>query len=153
MNKSIETIRATRKNFLQITEGLSIDEVNKIPPGFNNNIIWNLGHIVVSQQILCYKLSNLPLKIDESLVKKYSKGTKPELFLDENEFSFLKEQAVRLIDEFVNEMKMETFKSFNSYVTSFGVELNVVDDSIKFITMHDGLHLGYAMALKKAIKQ
>ncbi len=153
MNKSIETIRATRKNFLQITEGLSIDEVNKIPPGFNNNIIWNLGHIVVSQQILCYKLSNLPLKIDESYVRKYSKGTKPESFLDENEFSFLKEQAVCLIDELVNELKMETFKSFNSYVTSFGVELNVVDDSIKFITMHDGLHLGYAMALKKAIKQ
>ncbi len=153
MNKSIEIIRATRKNFFQMTEGLSINDLNKIPAGFNNNIIWNLGHIVVSQQILGYKLSNLPLKIDESYVGKYSKGTKPESFLDENEFFFLKEQAVCLIDELVNDLKMGTFKSFDSYLTSFGIELNMVEDSIKYISMHDGLHLGYAMALKKAIKQ
>lgn len=153
MNKSIETIRAARKNFFQMTEGLSINDLNKIPAGFNNNIIWNLGHILVSQQTLCYKLSNLPLKIDGSYVGKYSKGTKPESFLDENEFSFLKEQAVYLIDELVNDLKTGTFKSFNSYLTSFGVELKTIEDSIRFISMHDGLHLGYAMALKKAIKQ
>jgi hypothetical protein len=152
MDKNIDTIRATRKNFLQLMDGLSIDELNKIPHGFNNNIIWNFGHVIVSQQTICYKLSNLSLKIDDAYIPKYSRGTKPEKFADENEILVLKEHAVKLIDELVSDRQKGLFENFNSYTASFGVKLNNIEDAIKFITMHEGLHLGYAMALKRAIK-
>lgn len=153
MDKSIETIQATRKIFIQLMEGLSIDALNKVPEGFNNNIIWNFGHAIVTQQILCYKLANLPLKIDESYLLKYSKGTKPEKFLDDNELAFLKQQAVSLMDELVVDMEKDVFNNFSSYTTSFNVVLNSIDDAIKFLVMHEGLHLGYAMALKKLVNK
>jgi len=151
MNKSIDTIVATRKMFLQLMENLSVDALNKVPEGFNNNIIWNFGHLIVTQQILCYKFSALPLHIDCAYVAKYSKGTKPEKFIDEQEIAFLKEQALCLIDELNSDLQKNIFKSFNSYTTSFGVALNSIEDSVQFVNMHDGLHLGYAMALKKVI--
>lgn len=153
MDKSIETIQATRKIFIQLMEGLSIDALNKVPEGFNNNIIWNFGHSIVTQQILCYKLANLPLKIDESYILKYSKGTKPEKFLDDNELAFLKQQAVSLMDELVVDMEKDVFNNFSTYTTSFNVELNSIDDAVKFLVMHEGLHLGYAMALKKLVNK
>jgi len=153
MDKSIETIQATRKIFIQLMEGLSIDALNKVPEGFNNNIIWNFGHAIVTQQILCYKLANLPLKIDESYLLKYSKGTKPEKFLDDNELAFLKQQAVSLMDELVVDMEKDVFNNFSSYTTSFNVVLNSIDDAVKFLVMHEGLHLGYAMALKKIVNK
>ena len=93
-DKSIDTIQATRKLFLTLLESLSIDELNIVPQGFNNNIIWNFGHVIVSQQILCYKLAGLPLKIEDTFVSKYSKGTKPETFINDTELIFLKQQAV-----------------------------------------------------------
>ena len=152
-DKSIDTIQATRKLFLTLLESLSIDELNIVPQGFNNNIIWNFGHVIVSQQILCYKLTGLPLKIDDTFVSKYSKGTKPETFINDTELIFLKQQAVSLIEELVVDLEKGVFTSYNNYTTSFNVELNSVEDAVKFIAMHEGLHLGYAMALKRIVKQ
>lgn len=152
-DKSIDTIQATRSVFLKLTDGLSIDQLNKIPEGFNNNIIWNFGHVIVSQQILCYKLAGLPLKIDEAYVLKYSKGTKPESFMDENEWTFLKQQAVQLIDELIADIEQGLLDNYTSYTTSFGVTLNSIEDAVKFLTMHEGLHLGYAMALKRIVNK
>lgn len=151
-DKSIDTIQATRKLFLTFLDSLSIDELNIVPEGFNNNIIWNFGHVIVSQQILCYKLAGLPLKIEDTFVSKYSKGTKPETFINDTELIFLKQQAVSLIEELVVDLEKGVFTSYNNYTTSFNVELNSVKDAVKFIAMHEGLHLGYAMALKRIVK-
>lgn len=152
MDTCISTIIESRKVFRQLIDGLSIEEINIVPAGFNNNIIWNFGHVIVSQQLLCYKLSGLPLKIEESYLLKYAKGTKPEIFFDETELEFLKQQAAFLIDELVRDLDQGLFKNFTTYVTSFNVTLLNVDDAVKFLTMHEGMHLGYAMAIKRLIK-
>ncbi|MDQ6844789.1 MAG: DinB family protein [Bacteroidota bacterium] len=153
MEKSIETIRVTRNNFQQLMESLSINDLNKIPEGFSNNIIWNFGHCIVSQQILCYKLSGLPLKIEGSNISKYSKGSKPEKFLDENELEFLKDQDVKLIKELSEDFENNLFENFMPYKTGFQIELTNIADVLKYICMHEGLHLGYSMALKRAIRK
>ena len=152
MDTCINTIKETRKLFMQLIDGLSIEDINMIPSGFNNNIIWNFGHVIVSQQILCYKLAGLPLKIDPSYALKYSKGTKPEIFIDANELEFLKEQSLSLIDELVVDMEHNLFANFTLYQTSFNVPLTNVADAVKYLTMDEGLHFGYAMALNKVIK-
>jgi hypothetical protein len=35
----------------------TLEQLNKIPEGYNNNLIWNIAHVVVVQQMLVYKLS------------------------------------------------------------------------------------------------
>lgn len=151
MDKSVETILATRKMFLKLIEDLSIETMNKIPEGFNNNILWNFGHVVITQQVLCYKLSNLPLHVTEAFVTKYGKGSKPETFIDAKELNYLKEIAISSIDQLMVDMDNKIFDNFNLYTTSFGVELTSIDDVVKFICMHEGIHIGYAMALKRVV--
>jgi hypothetical protein len=148
---AIETIQQSRNLFINLLDGLSIETLNEIPEGFNNNIIWNFGHVIVSQQILCYKLANVPLKIDAAYVSKYSKGTKPLSFIDEEELIFLKHQAVFLIDELITDIQAGIFDNYGAYTTSFGVVLNKIEDAVKYVAMHEGLHLGYVMALKKIV--
>ena len=103
--------------------------------------------------MLCYKLAGLPLKIDESYILKYSKGTKPEKFIDENELQFLKEKSAEFIDKLVVDIEQELFNNFINYTTSFNVELNSISDAVKFLPVHEGLHLGYAMALKRMVNK
>lgn len=150
---AIETIQQSRKLFINLVDSLSIDNLNEIPGGFNNNIIWNFGHVIVSQQILCYKLANQPLKIDAVYVAKYSKGTKPVSFIDTEELTFLKQQAVSLINELMADNQAGIFDKFDTYTTSFGVVLDNIEDAVKYLTMHEGLHLGYAMALKRILNR
>ena len=53
MQNQIDTLLITRKFLLKITEDLTIEQLNKIPEGFKNNIAWNLTHLLVTQQLLC----------------------------------------------------------------------------------------------------
>ena len=151
MDTSIEVITQTRKKFLELMEGLSLEQLNEIPTGFNNNIIWNLGHVIASLQVICYKLAELPYRIDSKYIPKYQKGTKPESFIDEEEFDVLKRLAVSTIEDLVRDFKNGLFKKHITYETQFGVPLSYVEDSIIYMAMHEGLHLGYAMALKRVI--
>ena len=153
MDTSIITIQETRKLFLNLIEGLTIEEINIIPQGFNNNIIWNFGHVIVSQQTLCYRLAGLPLNLDESYILKYAKGTKPETFLDGKELAFLKELSVSMINILVDDLNKNLFSNYKEYQTSFNVKLLNVQDAVKFLTMHEGMHYGYVLALKKLVKK
>lgn len=54
MNEVFEFIINSRTAFIKLVDSLTIEQLNKIPDGYNNNIIWNFGHIVVSTQTLCY---------------------------------------------------------------------------------------------------
>jgi len=142
----------TRKNFIQLMDGLSLDDLNRIPHGFNNNIIWNFGHIIASQQKLCYTLGGVTPVLATEYILKYQKGTKPTTFVEQDEVEFLKEQAFILIDKFVKDLDSGLFRNFTSSRLHYGVELNDIQDAILFFPHHDALHLGTATALKKVIE-
>ena len=59
---------------------------------------------------------------------------------------------VNLIGQLQEDVRKDLFANYTSYKTMFGVELTNIDDAIKYVSSHEGLHLGYAMALKKVIK-
>ena len=43
------------------------------------------------------------------------------------------------------------FSNYNSYTTSYNITLSSIEEAIQFNNVHDGLHFGYIMALKKVI--
>jgi len=42
---TFNTLRQTRKNILSVIEAYDKEQLNYIPEGFNNNLIWNLGRL------------------------------------------------------------------------------------------------------------
>ena len=65
MNNKIENIKNTRRFLLDRVSELSSDQLNEIPTEFNNNIIWNLGHLIAAQQRICYIRSGLKINVEE----------------------------------------------------------------------------------------
>jgi hypothetical protein len=55
--------------FSILIQGYTLEQLNKVPRGFNNNIIWNIAHVIVTQQILVYKLSGLPMIVTDEMVE------------------------------------------------------------------------------------
>ncbi len=153
MNKAITVIQASRQALLNLIEDLSIDQLNEIPAGFNNNIAWQLGHLIVSQQILCYKLSQLPLLIDKDWVEKYRNGSRPESFINTEEVSSLKQASAQNIEVLERDLTQNIFANFQPYTISTYKNLTLanIDDALEFIVSHEGLHYGCCLMMKKFV--
>lgn len=52
MKTEFETNRTSREVYARYFENYTLEQLNKVPQGFSNNLIWNIGHIIVSQQLL-----------------------------------------------------------------------------------------------------
>ena len=151
MGNSISISRQTRRNFIELMNSLSIAQLNEIPAGLNNNIIWNFGHVVVTQQILCYVLGGEAPKMEQALIDKYRKGAKPDDFVEQAEIDTLKSLAVSLIDALEVDLSKGLFGNYKKYPTSYGFELSNIEDAIEFFAVHESMHYGVALTIKKLV--
>jgi len=144
-------IRQNREAFIRLLDGLTIEQLNEVPAGFNNNIIWNFGHMVVAQQTIAYLRSGQQLLIAPGYVDRYKRGTRPESFISIEEINFLKTKAIEYIDQYEKDWNAGTFKSFEPFTSSLGVHVSSNEEALYSVTGHDQLHFGYAMAQRKLI--
>jgi len=151
MDHQFDILRKNRKMILKITEGFSIEQLNKIPNGFSNNIAWNIAHLVVTQQLLCYQFSGLPVGVSNDLISRFKKGTAPEKELTAVEFEEIKELFISLPIKFEEDFRSGLFKAYNLYTTSLNVTLHDIQSAIAFNNFHEGIHLGTILALRKLI--
>ena len=146
------TITETSRNMVsKILENHSLVQLNKIPEGFSNNLIWNIAHIVVTQQLLVYKLSGLPTVVSDEIIEKYKKGTKPEQDATQSEVDEIKSLLFITIKKTKEDYDNGIFKNYNEYPTSTGFILNNVEDAMAFNNFHEGLHIGILMSLRKFV--
>ena len=151
MSTAIEIIKKPRIHIISLIEELSIEQLNEVPPGFNNNIIWNVGHLIAAQQGVCYKRADMDIRIDENVFLSYKSGTKPEGFIDSNEVEKISELLLTTIDQLESDYNNNSFTNYIPWITRYGVQLNNIDDAISFLPFHEGLHIGYIMALKRVV--
>ena len=149
MNQTFDITRTSRNILSQFLEKHSLEELNKIPEGFNNNLIWNIAHIIVVQQMLVYKLSGLPMNISDEMVEKYKKGTKPEHDVTQSEVDEIKSLLLKTIDQTKVDFDNKIFQNYDQYPTSTGFVINSAEDAMAFNYFHEGLHIGIMMSLRK----
>lgn len=151
MEKLFETALFTRSSMLKILEKRPYEELVKIPENFRNSIFWNIAHLLVTQQLLCYRLSGLDIRIEEDMVKKYGKGSIAIESVSESDIQYVKDHLVTAMKETEKDFNDGLFKDFKAYMTSTGIELKSIEDAISFSTYHDGIHLGIVLSLMKIV--
>lgn len=136
---------------LKLIDGLSIEQLNKIPEGSKNNIAWNIAHLVVTQQVLCYKLSGLACLIPDEMIGLYRKGTAPVNEVTKEEFDEIKELFISLALKFEEDYKKGVFQNYTEYTTSVNVTLTDIKSAATFNLFHEGIHLGALLGLRKLV--
>ncbi|PQV49400.1 DinB family protein [Jejuia pallidilutea] len=153
MEFTFQVLENTRKIFKEIIETNSLAELNKIPNGFNNNIIWNIGHIVVTEQLLAYKLSGLESSLSDEMINNYRKDSKPNGDVSQGEVDEIKGLLTSTLEKTKEDYYDDVFEKYNAYtVSTTGNTLSNIDEALQFAAIHEGLHYGYVLALLKAIK-
>ncbi|MFT4644792.1 MAG: hypothetical protein ACI8ZX_001199, partial [Planctomycetota bacterium] len=89
--------------------------------------------------------------ISDELIARYSKGSKATDNMLQSDFEFFKSIALKSVEDLERQYNEKAFKSYKTYPTSYNVTLNSIEDAIAFNNVHEGLHFGYILALKRAI--
>ena len=151
MKNQFEIQQATRNNLLKAIEGLTLEQINHIPTGFKNTIGWNFAHILVTQQLLVYGLSGNEKQLDQSIIDTYKKGSVVTDNMSAELLAALKSQSIELANKMEADYNNGLFTSFSEYPTSYNFTLKNIEDAICFSNIHEALHFGYIMAMKKSI--
>lgn len=151
MNYAFDITLKNRKILNSFLKSFSLEELNRVPEGFNNNIIWNIAHVIVVQQLLVYNLSGLPMMINDEMIAKYKKGSKVEKDVTQDEVNEIMELLFSTVEKMKDDYKNHIFKNYNAYTTSTNSSMTNVEEAIAFNNFHEGIHLGYILALKKSI--
>ncbi|GGE42856.1 DinB family protein [Pedobacter psychrotolerans] len=149
--EQINQIKNTRIYILDLVKDLSIEQLNKIPAGFNNNIIWNIAHLTAAQQNLCYSRSHLLPTVEDKHLFPFLSGTKPDSLLSEIEIKDIYNTFLASIDQFKIDYANNLFLKFDQWDKRYGIKLKNIEDAINFVPFHEGMHIGYIMALKKLV--
>ncbi|WP_214226307.1 DinB family protein [Pedobacter sp. B4-66] len=145
----LETLKKLRLFILNTIKDLTVEELNKIPNGYSNNIIWNIAHLVAAQEGVCYMRSGQSTNISIDFFNSYKPGSKPERNLTEKEIEEIKQLLLTSVDQLEIDLNQDKFVNYKGWTTRYEVEMNNIEDALNFLPFHEGMHLGYIMALKR----
>ena len=151
MEESFKIWETNRHLYLKLLSNYSLEQLNKIPDGFSNNLVWNLGHIIVAQQGLVYRLSGLPVNVSEEMTNTYKNGSKPTGQTTQAEVDELKGLLITLMEQTRTDFAAGKFQNYTEYTTGTGFHLASTQEAIEFNNYHEALHLGFMMNIRKFI--
>ena len=151
MNSVFEVQKTIREILLKILDNHSLEQLNKIPTGYSNNLIWNIAHCVSTQQVLVYKLSGLPMMVSEDFINKYRKGTKPEGDVSQAEVDEIRTLLSTTLEQVQKDVDNGIFQTYTEYTTSMGFTLKNINGALEFNNYHEGIHTGIIMSIRKFV--
>lgn len=151
MHQTFDITLTSRKVLNHFLEKNTLEQLNKIPEGFNNNIIWNIAHIIVVQQMLAYKLSGLPMVISDEMVEKYKRGTKPTQDITPSERDEIQVLLLETINQTKADFDNKKFQNFQEFTSLSGYTMKNIEDALSFNYYHEAMHTGVIMSLMKLV--
>ncbi len=147
----INTLRFSRKALVNLIGKYSAEQINAIPTGFKNNLIWNLAHCVCSTTSLCYGPSGNKPQVEAKYIERYKMGTKPEGDVNEDEIKFWRELALSSLDQMEEDFDNGKFENYHAFDITPNYKISTIHDALDFASFHEGSHFGYALALKNSL--
>lgn len=146
-----DAFKDLRLKLINFFDELDYDKLNKIPDKFNNNVLWNLGHILTSQQLLCYKLAGAgsEMIIPDSYIIYYVRGSDPKNWDTEMDMKELKSLFKKSTDAMEKDYEAGKLSDYFGFQTSSGLELNTIEDAIVYNYGHENLHYGVINSIIK----
>lgn len=145
--------RMIRGFTLNMIKQLHEETLNVVPTGFNNNILWNVGHILVAQDSLLYG----PTQAANLSTAKYNElfrpGTKPADWTGElPSLAALTQELEAQMERIERDFSTRWDERLpQPFTLRSGAEMTTYGEVMIFTLYHEGWHAGYINSLKHAI--
>lgn len=150
METAFRINKNVRNQFFNYIDNYTLEQLNTIPKGFSNNIIWNIGHCIATQQSLIYKLSDLAMNVSDEFIEAYRNGSIPSGKTTQEEVAYIKSILFSSSEKIQEDVSKNTFVNYHEYTTkSTGFTIQNVKQAIEFNNWHEGVHLGIMLQIRK----
>ncbi|WP_029279450.1 DinB family protein [Pedobacter borealis] len=149
-----EILRASRNRLLRLIETSNNELLFKIPAGFNNNIIWQIGHCITSQQRHMYMRSGLPMYISKEFMESFKIGSSPrswEIIPDVNEVKHL---LIDTVSHLESDLESRLFVNYEPFELPIGFQVKNHVEALQAANYHEAEHSGQILTyLKLLVKE
>lgn len=129
-------------------------QADVVPPTWNNNMRWQVGHLVVTPRLLVFGLAGKDLGVPGEYRGWFAKGSGPAAWegAPVPPLGDLLREMTDGMEPVFEEVRANGGVAFaEPYQTSAGAVLRSPRESLLFSLVHDGIHLGSALALRRAL--
>lgn len=139
MTNYLALLEERRTILLKETERLTTGQYNLVPPGFNNNIIWNMGHTLIVSEGILYGNTPFEIPIHEFDIDGFKKGTKPELAIDDYGISQIRKSLSDTVP--VLRKLLKDIASASPQISKGDpIHPLINDKSLNFMLFHEDMH-------------
>ena len=139
MTNFLELLEKKRTVLLKKIAHLTNDQYNFVPPGFNNNIIWNMGHALIVSESLLYSNRPLEIPIHKFDIEGFKKGTKPELAINDYGIALIRQSMSDTVSLFIKLLK-DTVSAGSHMSQGDPLHTLISEESLRFILFHEDMH-------------
>jgi hypothetical protein len=150
MKALIASARIARGYMRQRIDGMSDGELLRIPTGAENNVLWNVGHVVLSHYRLVYRPSGATVPVPEHWNDWFLPGTSPANWgRNAPSAGDVLDQFDAQFDRIEADHAQGLFATYKPFELKSGSRLGSVEEAMAFNLMHEGIHIGAVIALKQ----
>ncbi|WP_017812221.1 DinB family protein [Paenibacillus shenyangensis] len=141
-----------RQNIQKYFENLPEQHRTTVPQGFNNNLHWQIGHIVTVTDGIVYGFAGKEPKLPKAYSEFFGPGTKPAEWNGEPPawdeiIKVLNEQPEQLREVFADQLDTPVGKADNF------AGAKVINDLLELNLSHESSHSGMINAMSRLLKQ
>jgi hypothetical protein len=140
MTNFLELLEEKRTVLLNKTAHLTTGQYNLVPRGFNNNIIWNMGHTLIISESILYSNAPLKIPIHEFDIEGFKKGTKPELAINDRVIALIRQSLSDTVPLF-RKLLNDTESTGSHMSQNDPLHTLVSNESLRFMLFHEDMHL------------
>ena len=149
LHSAIHVLNFTRQQLYRAIKDLPQEQWFAMPPRFANNIAWNVGHIMVAQQVLIYERGGFPTYTSPEMHAMYRPGTSPADWTAQPDPFELRDMLLDLGQKMADDYKVGKFNEtvYEELKTNTGLHLRNLEDTLVYNNHHEGVHRGTILAL------
>ncbi|HMP29906.1 MAG TPA: DinB family protein [Saprospiraceae bacterium] len=134
-------------------EKLPWESLVKIPEGYGNNILWNIGHMISVSYSLTFTIAGLAAPTELEMIKKFRKGTFPEDYTEETVL-WIRENILNSIHAIDEAWANEQIQSITlPFTTDLGNTIETPSDALAMTLVHDMLHFERIRLFRKLTRE
>ncbi|KZE68920.1 formate dehydrogenase [Fictibacillus phosphorivorans] len=146
---TIQNVELSRGFFLKHLEGMTAELAEIQPEGFNNNILWHVGHVLTTAEYFLFGFPEKSLNLPKHYIELFNRGTSPKDW--KREVPALAELKQQLAEQ-LERIKQIPEERLHEKLEKEFFNFKTFGELVNFAVFHETYHLGQMHAIKRIIE-